>query len=414
MPRARVIATTAGLLGLVLVAAAGWVWPRPHFATTGRHPVGTTTLTWTDTSRPEITSQDPARRRTLVAQAWYPAVPGASGPRARYFADPAFAEAIARLFGVPNWLLAGVSAAETPAVVGAAPAVGRHPIIVACTGLSGSRSLSSFQALELASHGYVVVALDQPGASAAVTLPDGHVAPVLGLKPTFDPLLYHGIEPRTPAPVVNGHPLPTGIATYLADDVSSTLDHLADLADLATEPTGLGPHLDLERVGVTGVSLGGTTVAEASARDHRIRATLILEAPLTQAATTRGLPQPVMVITRGANAMRRERDSAGGWTEHEIDVHQQTQRAVIDQAPGEAWFVRIDTLSHIDFTDLPAWTPLFRLAGWSGPLDGRRGHQIINGLSLTFFDHTLRGAGTAPEAAAGAWPEATIEPRSAG
>lgn len=400
--------TAAGMLGVVLVVAAGWAWPWPRFAaTTGPHPIGTTTLAWTDTSRPEITSRDAARRRTLVAQAWYPAAPGASGPRARYLADTAFTDAIARLFGVPSWLLAGVSAAETSALIEVAPAVGRHPVIIACTGLSGSRSLSTFQALELASHGYIVVALDQPGASAAVTLPDGYVAPVLGLKPVFDPLLYQGIEPTTPAPEVNGHPLPTGIATYLAADVSSALDHLTDLAKA---PNGLGPHLDLDRIGATGVSLGGTTVAEASARDHRIRATLILEAPLTQAATERGIPQPVMVITRGADAMRRERDAAGGWTEHEIHVHQQTQRAVIDKAPGEGWFVRIDGLSHIDFTDLPAWTPLLRLTGWSGPLDGRRGHQIINGLGLTFFDHTLRGAATTPDTEARPRPEAIVEP----
>ena len=108
--------------------------------------------------------------------------------------------------------------------------------------------------------------------------------------------------------------------------------------------------------------------------------------------------------------MRREREAAGGWTEHEIEVHQRTQRAVIDRAPGEAWFVRIDALSHIDFTDLPAWTPLLRMAGWSGPLDARRGHQIINGLSLTFFHHTLCGDPTTPDTAAAAWPEAVIEP----
>ena len=140
--------TAAGMLGVVLVVAAGWAWPWPRFAaTTGPHPIGTTTLAWTDTSRPEITSRDAARRRTLVAQAWYPAAPGASGPRARYLADTAFTDAIARLLGVPTWLLAGVSAAETSALIEVAPAVGRHPVIIACTGLSGSRSLRTFQAL---------------------------------------------------------------------------------------------------------------------------------------------------------------------------------------------------------------------------------------------------------------------------
>ena len=56
MPRARVLMTAAALLGVILVAAGVWAWPRPRFAaTTGPHPVGTTTLAWTDASRPEIT-----------------------------------------------------------------------------------------------------------------------------------------------------------------------------------------------------------------------------------------------------------------------------------------------------------------------------------------------------------------------
>lgn len=405
--RRRTVAVSACVAVLALVA--GWAWPTPRLAApTGPHPIGTTRLVWTDMSRPEITSSDPTRRRTLVAQAWYPAAAPASGVRARYLADPAFTEAASGLLGLPDWLLIGVRTATTVAFEDVRAADGRHPVIIACTGLAGSRSLNSFQALELASHGYVVVALDQPGASAAVTLPDGSVAPVLGLKPTFDPLLYQGIEPSGQVPVVNGHALPTGIVTYLAADVTSAIDHLSALArDSAT----LGPHLDLRHIGATGVSLGGATVAEASAHDHRIGATLVLEAPLTRAATATGLTRPVMVITRGPDAMRRERRRMGGWNEHEIEVHQRTQRAVFNKAPGEAWFVRIDSLSHLDFTDVSEWTPVLRATGRTGPLDARRGHEIVNGLGLAFFDHTLRGAAPTPDRVAATWPEAAVDAR---
>lgn len=169
-------------------------------ATHGRHHnVG---LDRTDASRPEITSGDAGRRRTLVAQAWYPAAPGASGPRARYLANTAFTDAIASLLGVQGWLLAGVSAVHTSALVEVAPGHGTvsapHRVYRA-VGLSVVEHVPS-TGTRLAR---IVVALDQPGASAAVTLPDGHVAPVLGLKPVFDPLLYQGIDtlrggPTTP------------------------------------------------------------------------------------------------------------------------------------------------------------------------------------------------------------------------
>ena len=406
-PQHRTGLIATGVAAITLIGTAAYAWPCPRLdPPTGPYALGTTTRHWVDHSRPDITIPDAGVPREVVAQVWYPAKAGASGRRARYVEDRAFLDASADLARVPRWLLAGIGAAEVTAIVDAPPAAGRFPVLVYATGLLGSRSVSTFQVQELASHGYVVVALDQPGASGAVTLADGRVVPGIGAKPVFDPLLYQGIEPRDPAPTLHGRPLPDGIAAQLAQDVSFALDQLAAWA---TAPDGLGPHLDLDRTGAFGVSLGGTVVAEAAARDERIKATLVLESPLTRAATERGLPHPVMVVTRNPEAMRRERARTGGWTDHEIDVHQRTMRSVVDQAAaGQGWFVRIDGLSHLDFTDVPAWTPLERLLGWSGPLDGRRGHTLINALSLSFFDHVLRD-GPAPESRADEWPEVIVE-----
>ena len=61
----------------------------------------------------------------------------------------------------------------------------------------------------------------------------------------------------------------------------------------------------------------------------------------------------------------------------------------------------------MNYSDYPLWSPpVTRMLGMTGSLDYRRAYQIINTLTLAFFDHYLKGkpepilddpAGTFPE-----------------
>ena len=64
--------------------------------------------------------------------------------------------------------------------------------------------------------------------------------------------------------------------------------------------------------------------------------------------------------------------------------------------PGPAYFLQVSGTQHFNFTDLPLRQvglvqPLFRLAGYSGSIDARRGLQISNAYLLAFFDRYLKG-----------------------
>jgi predicted dienelactone hydrolase len=180
------------------------------------------------------------------------------------------------------------------------------------------------------------------------------------------------------------------IVPYLAQDVSFTLDQLAamNLAD----PNGiLTGRLALQRAGVFGVSLGGIVGAEACRLDSRLKAFLVLDAPMPTAVVKTGLRQPSMWITRDAATMRLERQRAGGWPEAEIQAHQTTMRAVYQSLPGEGYFIQVPGMFHSNFMDLPNWFPLASQLGLSGPIDGQRAHRIINAYSLAFFDRHLKG-----------------------
>jgi hypothetical protein len=103
-----------------------------------------------------------------------------------------------------------------------------------------------------------------------------------------------------------------------------------------------------------------------------------------------GLQQPAMWITRDADAMRLERRKAGGWPEAEIHAELSSNRAVFESLPGDGYFVEVPGMFHCNYTDLPSWSPLWRLVGVAGPIDVQRAHSIINAYSLAFFERHLK------------------------
>ena len=131
--------------------------------------------------------------------------------------------------------------------------------------------------------------------------------------------------------------------------------------------------------------------AEACRRDPRLRACLVLDAPMPTAVVRAGLRQPTMWLTRDAATMRLERARAGGWPEVEIQAQQATMRGVYRRLPGAGYIVQIRGAFHSNFMDLPDWLPLAACLGLAGPLDGQRAHTIINDYSAAFFDQHLCG-----------------------
>jgi len=246
-----------------------------------------------------------------------------------------------------------------------------------------------FQVENLVSHGYVVVGLDQPYTAAAVTFPDGQVIKGLA-KPQVQSLIDQSISPVANAPRLNGQPLKNGIIPYIAQDIRFTLDQLAVLN--SSDPKALfTSRLDLEHVGIFGVSLGAMVAGEACHKDLRLRACLMMDAAMPADVVRSGLQQPTMWLTRPASDMRLERARSGGWSEKDIQQTLSTmQEAYAKAQPGGSYFVSIPGMFHVNFTDAPYWSPFASQLGLTGPIDGQRGFDIVNAYSLAFFDSSLQ------------------------
>ncbi len=117
----------------------------------------------------------------------------------------------------------------------------------------------------------------------------------------------------------------------------------------------------------------------------------MMDAPMTFDVVAAGLEQPSMWITRDAAWMRLERERAGGWREDQVEAHVSSMRAVFEGLTGPGYFVEVAGMFHSNFMDVPIWLPFASFVGLSGPIDGARGHHIVNAYSLAFFDRHLKG-----------------------
>jgi predicted dienelactone hydrolase len=376
------------LATLLCVAFPVFRFPLPS----GPYAIGTLTYHFVDETRGETFTVDPNDRRELMVQVWYPANAIRSQQRYRYMRDGAVLAPVARLLNLPGFVFTHLKFVLTNAVLASSVEDGlpAYPVLIFSHGRGGFRQHNTFQVEELASHGYIVAAIDHPYAAAGVDFPDGRRA-------SFDRRMLD-------------RQFIDGIIPVLAQDVSFTLDQLAVLN--SADPQGvLTGRMDLQRIGVFGVSIGGAVTADSCLRDARLKACLPMDNFMPENVVRQGLRQPTMWISRDAGAMRSE-----GWAEADIDDAQSTMRATYTRLSGPGYLVLISGMFHQNFSDLPFYLakPLDVWLGLDGPIEPGRGHAIINAYARAFFDRHLKGTSATQllDGPSGQYPEVIFEHRN--
>jgi hypothetical protein len=358
----------------------------------GKYQIGTKTYHFTDSLRNEIFTEDANQKREIMVQIWYPTDQKQSKSFAPYFEDSKTLTApLAELFGYPKIFFSHLKYVKSNAISNAevSHVKEKYPVLIYLTGANGSRQFSTFQIQELVSQGYIVAGIDNPGAVVSVFFPDGRT--IKGLqREKIKALIDQSIENLKTTPVLNNVDLKDGIIPYFSDDVSFVINCLEkingnDLQNILTR------HIDLTKIGVFGVSLGGIVAAEASVKDDRIKACLIMESPISKNVMKKGIQIPTMIITRNAETMRLEREKSGGWTEKDIEIHQYSMKNIYDRLPSDGYFIQIPKMFHVDFLDIPLWFPFGKYIGLTGEMKAKQAHQIINDFSVAFFDKALMG-----------------------
>ncbi|MDQ2693653.1 MAG: hypothetical protein M3Y68_16570, partial [Chloroflexota bacterium] len=280
----RPITSVPGLIVLALAIVLPILLPVPSIsAPGGPYPVGTRTYEVTDPARQEIYSgRDEARRFQI--QVWYPAEVSSSDERAPWMADAeTFAPAIARYIRMPSFFLDHLALVKTPAYQESAiaPAKERYPVILFSHGWNGFSAQNTGQAIELASHGYVVVGIQHTYGAVITVFEDGTIA-------------YNN-----PSALPRGAPDEEyeAAAQKLVAQWSGDLGYALDFLERQNHDPGspFGNTLDLARVGVYGHSTGGGAAIQFCGTDSRCRALLGMDPfmrPVSREVRAAGVQQP--------------------------------------------------------------------------------------------------------------------------
>jgi dienelactone hydrolase len=214
---------------------------------------------------------------------------------------------------------------------------------------------------ELASRGFVVVAIDHPHEAAIVEFPDGRVVPG-----TFVDSSNPRTSTRRRAKAVRAR----------IGDIAAVLHALPKLD--ADGP--LRGRLDLSRIGMFGFSLGGATADEAMHALPQIRAGVDLDGSLYGRSLTTPLDRPFLLLARDGHSTLTDPSWRRGWS----------------MLHGWRHEIRLIGSGHGDFGDDAAF--IQQLApgstdptGYYGPINSDRATTAIRQVLVAFFDRFLRG-----------------------
>jgi EmrB/QacA subfamily drug resistance transporter len=332
-------------------------------APTGRFPVGTRSIELVDRSRrePGTTRGEP---RSFVMQLWYPRAAG-KGRREPYMPRKV-AAFIAADGGLPASILTRVKLA---AISNAAPLrrAGGWPVVLFSTGYGVERQLYTGLVQDLASHGYVVAAIDHPHDANIVSFPDGHTVSIGKVGETKNAI--------------------SNALTVRVADTRYVLDALTRLN--RNRRNAFSGIFNLGHVGMFGHSLGGATAAATVLTDRRLDAGLDMDGYLFGKVAVTGLEKPFMLFAADPG-FRAEPNLAQFWR----------------RLRGSRYAVDFVGAAHFTFSDLVFLVP--QLAGTDEAAAQARIRPLVGTVNptvayaaerayiLAYFDRTLKDKGPIP------------------
>lgn len=343
---------------LVLASlAAGLLMPIFKLpAPTGPHAIGTNTRVW---YRQEAADHSgaPGQSRKIVVQFWYPGAAGQGGRLAPY-RDP---EAGTRM---TKYLQLVKTHAKLDVKLD-----GRQktfPLLIFSPLWNSGRSPYAFFYEDLASHGFIVAAVE-------------HV-------PDF-PRAADELENMAKIGELDK------LATKRALDLVFVLDRITDLNH--SDPSNLlTAKVDLDRVGVLGHSFGGGASVEACYLDKRFKSAVNLDGGVYGAVGYSGTPQPIFYFL--SDGMRditpllnsSNKDDRDNGTMEKLDRDRKIKW--LHQYGG--YYLRINNSLHLDFTDRPRYSRLRRIT-MTSQVDPNVEEEVYLKYTLAFFEQTLNGKG---------------------
>ncbi|MGN9847405.1 alpha/beta hydrolase family protein [Nonomuraea sp. H19] len=254
-----------------------------------------------------------------------------------------------------------------------------YPVVLYSPGAGESRWLGTTLVEDLAGRGYVVIAIDHTYDADAVQFPGGRLETV---RPGLDK---------------------DGAYSVMKVRIADTRFVLDRLAAGRSLPRGLADSMDLDRIGVFGHSLGGSTAAQGMANDSRFKAGIDLDGsvvptvPVSPSTTT---PEQAAELAGQVATQIGKRPfmvmSSNGKGPDQLGA---LMSGFWKKLSGERYFLSIVGTTHASYTD--AKSIIHQLAAMKvipealtqtvGTLDPERAAATERAYVTAFFDRHLRG-----------------------
>ncbi len=378
--------------GLLLLATAlPALLPVPRIPTpSGPYLVGTRIYEIIDNTRKELYSGKDEPRRIMI-QIWYPSEADPSAEQARWM-DQAeiYAPAVSQQIKMPSFFLDHLALVKVPAYLDTKVAdIGQKlPVILFSHGWQGFNAQNTGQALELASHGFVVVGVQHTYGAVITVFPDGTIAPnnPTALPPDSTPQAEYEEKAHI-------------LVNQWAGDLGFALSNMEERNN--DPDSAFFNKLDLTRVGVYGHSTGGGAAIQFCGTDPRCKAVLGMDPfmrPVSYEVIDAGVTQPAFFMF------------SQRWADDVNSRNNALFNTFLPHVQNSLGVVLIEGTAHYDFADLPLLSPLAPQLGLKGPINGKRVVTIVNNYLLSFFEDTLNGGSDTLFTNPSPYPE--VKPRS--
>lgn len=410
-PRLRAwrIAGAAVLLAALCGPLQAIACPLP--APDGAYPVGVQRFELVDDSRRGVRGDTPDAPRMLPAMVWYPAATGASPQPYMDAADAAVQlPALARNLRYDPAHLAGIGDCPTHATDAApAGAPGEFPLVVLSHGFFVYAAQNTVLAEQLASHGYVVVAIGHPGDSVDVTLADGRTVPTNSEaeRPAFSDwrmAFYAAADHDMRAPLIAGYAdaldgsrLGASVASWRDDMrfvVSALQPGSAALQSLDGQVRDALRMADPARLALAGMSFGGSTAATVCGQLPACRAAVSLDGQNFDAALfDADLDRPLLLLLSDwvRYPMYDGMPSEADFNPNDYAYERWTAAGLSPDVVR----LRVPGTKHMAFSDLPLLMPDDGHEDRFGDADPVATSAAVAATTRAFLDLYLRGGDAA-------------------
>ena len=273
-----------------------------------------------------------------------------------------------------------------------------YPLIIFSHGAFGYYQSNFSTYAELASNGYIVVALDHPHHSFFTKDTDGKMI-------TVDEKFIYEVTRDDDA--VSKEELMTDSQAWLkvrVDDENFVLDTIKEAKNSGTLSTtwhtsdadtvlSVINRIDTDKIGLTGHSLGGATAVELGRERTDIDAVIDIDGTMMGEITgvmngeytynSESYPVPVLALFTENNYNMIESDESGFYRVNENMINNAKVGRI----------VTFENAEHMDFTDLPLFSPFLGNMLGSGERDNEEMMNTLNSVVINWFDYYLKGNG---------------------